>query len=49
MKQASKCKSRRHYRLLRGKFQNAIANLSPALYESAMNEFRRAVPTGLPY
>jgi hypothetical protein len=43
MKQARRIKSRRHYRLLRGRFEKALrlAGLSESLRDSAMREFNR--------
>ena len=39
--QSRVAKSRRHLRLIRGKFSNAIRHLSFDLQESAMREFNR--------
>lgn len=41
LRRAKEAKSRRHVRLLRGKFEALISDLSYPLQESAMNEFRR--------
>lgn len=52
MKQVRMVKSRRHLRLVRGKFEKAIRGLSIPLQDSAMREFSRLVKAShdyLPY
>lgn len=51
LRQASKVKSKRAARLLRGKFEKALlcAKLSDGLLDSALRHFAREVPKGLPY
>jgi hypothetical protein len=42
--QAKQAQSRRHLRLIRGKFGKAIAHLSDSLRDSAWREFDRQCP-----
>lgn len=49
MRQAQACKSRRHARLIRGKFGKATSFLSESLRDSAARELDRQFPKGLPY
>ncbi len=46
MKQAREIKSPKHFQLLFGRFQKAIAHLSPDLQDSAIREFRRVAQAG---
>ena len=46
MKQATEIKSPKHFQLLFGKFQKAIAHLSEDLQDSAKREFRRVAKAG---
>ena len=46
MKQATEIKSPKHFQLLFGKFQKAIAHLSEDLQDSDKREFRRVAKAG---